>query len=105
MCAVCVCNRRIGGVTVHSGAPSPSSFVILQAKEKLISSLQGGGESVQGVEEARVEEVRLEKEHVQAQLTNTLRQLEDVKKDLQVRRIECTPLGDECVCSLVHSVG
>lgn len=57
-----------------------------QAKEKLIQGLQGGGggAGTGGAEDARVEEVKLEKEQLQAQLTNTCRQLEDVKKELQV---------------------
>ena len=34
--------------------------------------------------EARLEEVRLEKEHLQAQLNSALQQLEGVKSDMQV---------------------
>ena len=44
--------------------------------------MAGGGGS--GVEDARVEEVRLEKEQVQGQLSHTLRQLEQVKSELKV---------------------
>jgi len=55
----------------------------------LIQGLQGGdgvaGGGGSGVEDARVEEVRLEKEQVQSQLSHTHRQLEQVKRELEVR--------------------
>ena len=66
----------------------------VQAKEKLIQGLQGegggggggGGRDSSGrVEDARVEELRLEKEQLQAQLNSTFKQLEYVKKELEVR--------------------
>ena len=67
----------------------------VQAKEKLIQGLQGEGgggggggggrESSGRVEDARVEELRLEKEQLQAQLNSTFKQLEYVKKELEVR--------------------
>lgn len=60
--------------------------VSMQAKEKLINALQHGEGSVGVAGDARLEEVGLEKEHLQAQLTNTLNQLERVRKDMQVLR-------------------
>ena len=59
-------------------------FSLPQAKEKLISALQNSEGSTGTAGEARLEEARVEKEHLQAQLTNTLSQLERVRKDLQV---------------------
>ena len=58
----------------------------MQAKEKLLGTLQhSGGESGTAASDVRLEEARLEKEHLQAQLTNALQQLERARKNLQVR--------------------
>lgn len=62
-------------------------IVFVQAKEKLINALQHNEGSVGVAGDARLEEVRLEKEHLQAQLTNTLTQLERVRKDMQVHAV------------------
>lgn len=56
----------------------------------MIHSLQaggGGGADSGGAEDARVEELRLEKDQLQAQLTTACRELEDVKRELQVREL------------------
>ena len=68
----------------YSLSLSFSLSLSLQAKEKLISALQSSEGSVGVAGEARLEEVQLEKEHLQAQLTDTLNQLERVRKDIQV---------------------
>lgn len=71
----------------------PSCFLInfnLQAKEKLINSLQSGEGGAVGVaSEAKLEEMRLEKEHSQAQLQTALQQIENLKTGIQVYRGKC----------------
>lgn len=57
----------------------------MQAKEKLLSTLQHSGEPGATASDARLEDARLEKEHLLAQLTNALQQLERARKDMQVR--------------------
>ena len=63
------------------------NFIALQAKEKLIASLQSveGGVVGGGAQEARLEELRLEREHVQAQLSAAAQQVTSLKTQLQVR--------------------
>ena len=57
----------------------------VQAKEKLISSLQGGASGgANAISEAQLEEMRVEKEHVQAQLLTAQQQLELCKATMQV---------------------
>ena len=71
------------------------SFII-QAKEKLITSLQSGeGVAMGGVTEAKLEEMRLEKEHLSAQLESALQGGESLRAELQVCVRGCVM----CVCS------
>jgi hypothetical protein len=74
---------------------------LLQVKEKLISSLQQSESSGGVVGEARLEDSRLEREHLQEQLTSALHQLEGVRKDMQVMslRASCQAWGDIVLCS------
>ena len=53
-----------------------------QVKEKLISSLQAGGGSGPA-HEAKLEELRLEKEHLQAELERTQQQWAELKEEFQ----------------------
>lgn len=56
-----------------------------QAKEKLIEGLQQGSVGgTAGGESSRLEDMKLEKEHIQAQLTSALQQLQNTRRDMQV---------------------
>ncbi len=71
---------------------------VFQAKEKLITSLQSGEGGAMGVvSETRLEEMRLEKEHVQAQLESTLQSLEGSRAEAQVCVCVCVCVR-ACVC-------
>ena len=59
----------------------------LQVKERLITSLQSGEGGPQATYEAKLEEMRLGKEHLQAQLQTAHQQLENMKADLRVRGV------------------
>ena len=59
--------------------------ILYQTKEKLIASLQGGEGTRSAVSEAQLEEMRLEKEHVQAQLHSARQQIEACKTAMQVQ--------------------
>ena len=54
-------------------------------KERLIASLQSGEGGPQAPYEAKLEELRLGKEHLQSQLQTSQQQLANMKADLRVR--------------------
>ena len=58
-----------------------------QVKERLIASLQGGAVGgVGAAQEARLEELQLEREHLQAQLQASQQHAHSLRADMQVRR-------------------
>lgn len=64
--------------------PSLVEGFVLQAKEKVIASLQEGGAGVSGsTHEATLEQLRLEKEAVRAELETARQQGEGLKAELQ----------------------
>ena len=68
-----------------SGLLKPlTEYLFSQAKERLIASLQSGEGGPGVAKEAKLEEVRLEKEHLLAQLNSAQQQIENLKADIQV---------------------
>ncbi len=65
-----------------------STASLHQAKERLISSLQGGGQD--GAREAKLEELRLEKEHLQAQLQTAQQHIQNLQAEIQVGQLMCS---------------